>query len=390
MTRIPRRFFALIVCVCSSLLSPPARAAEDTPPSPPAGKQPTWHEMAAEVTDFIQKHYWLRREGLYTKTIEDRSPEFVWGGGVMFTALVAASRHDRGYLATMRRYYSGLERYWDDKADPPGYEPAPTAGNGNDKYYDDNAWMVLMFLEAHELTGESRYLRRARETMDFVMSGWCDTLGGGIWWHEGKKDDSKNTCTNAPAAVGSFRLAKFSAGPEREKRIADGIRLIEWTTRTLRGDNGLFGDRIEATSGRIHRGQLTYNSALMLRASLCAHDWTGNDLYLEEAIRIGHAAEAFLNHEKTCYRDPLRWSHLMVEADLELHRKTGDETFLRRAATSSRESFRLWRDKAPAGLIDNASLARQLWLLADTETETGRRFWQESDQLRPRPRPPQP
>ncbi len=84
----------------------------------------------------------------------------MWGNGVMFSALVATARHDpAAYRTVMSRFFSSLDRYWDAKVKPLGYEPWPTKGNGNDKYYDDNEWMALTFLEAYELTGEVKYLQ---------------------------------------------------------------------------------------------------------------------------------------------------------------------------------------------------------------------------------------
>lgn len=350
--------------------------------APPLAAAPeSYAAKAAEVTDSIQKDFWLRKRDLYAKTLDDRSPDHIWGGGVMFTALAAAARHDPKYRRTMRRFYDGIEVFWDDKAKIPGYEPSPTSGNGNDKYYDDNAWMVITFLEAYEITGESRYLKRAEKTMDFVMSGWDDTLGGGIWWHEQHKDDSKNTCSNAPAAVATFRLAKYLDGPQRDKRIADGMKIVDWTTRTLRGKNGLFGDNIKR-NGRINGGQLTYNSALMLRAYLCIFALTGNDLYLQEAAAMGRAAEAFLDRNTGAYRDLWRWSHLMVEADLELYRWTREPYLLERSRTNCDVHYNRWKTNPPKDLIDHASLARQLWLMADHETHEGISFWRKSDRLR--------
>src|SRR5690606_36978618 len=108
-----------------------------------------------------------------------------------------------------------------------------TGGNGNDKYYDDNAWMVMMFLEAYEVSGDLRYLRRAKETLDFVLSGWDDEAGGGIWWHELHKDGTKNTCVNAPAAVGCLRMAKFSNAEDAERYTQRAMEIMEWTIDTL-------------------------------------------------------------------------------------------------------------------------------------------------------------
>ncbi len=238
----------------------PAATAADLPAAPLS-----YEAKAAEVTQYIQQNFWLKKQDLYAKTIADRSPDHIWGGGVMFSALVAAGRHDPQYLRIMHKFYDGLDTYWDSKVKIPGYEPSPTAGGGNDKYYDDNAWMVITFIEAYQTTGQSRYLKRATDTLDFVMSGWDDAVGGGIWWHEAHKDNSKNTCINAPAAVSCFRIAKYADAKSAPGRIADGLKLTEWTTKTFRESNGLFSDAINVTTGKKNLGQLTYNSALMLR-----------------------------------------------------------------------------------------------------------------------------
>lgn len=342
----------------------------------------SYQAKAAEVTAHIQKNFWLKKRDLYSIDAGNKEPDHLWGAGVMFSALVGAARHDPHYKPVMRKFFQGLDAYWDDKVKIPGYEPSPTSGNGNDKYYDDNAWMVITYLEAYELTGESRYLKRAGETLDFVMSGWDDEAGGGIWWHERHMDGSKNTCSNAPAAVGCFRISKFLPAPAAKKRIEEGGKIVKWTTANLRAANGLFADNIKVATGKINRGQLTYNSALMLRAYLCLFSLTGQDVYLNEAVQMGKAADALLGSKTGAYRDSIKWSHLMVEADLELYRQTKDESLLQRAKTNCDVHYAAWKAEPFRSLIDSASLARELWLLADTETDAGRKFWEKSDRLK--------
>ena len=346
-----------------------------------AAEPGAYRQQAVEVTEYIQKNFWNKKSDLYNSAIDKKEPEMIWGGGVMFSALVAAARHDPRYKPVMRKYFEALDGYWDTKVDIPGYEPAPTGGGGNDKYYDDNAWMVITFLEAYELTDESRYLKRANETLDFVMSGWDEEAGGGIWWHEQHKGGGKNTCVNAPTAVGCFRISKFSDPKVAAKRIADGGKIVKWTTEKLRGQNGLFGDAINVKTGKVNGGQLTYNSALMLRSYLCLYALTGEDLYLDEAKAMGVAAKSFLG-SNGAYRDSLKWSHLMVEADLELHRWTKEDYLLKRAQTDCDVHYAAWKKSPPPDLITNASLARQLWLLAEHETPAGIEMWKKSDRLR--------
>jgi hypothetical protein len=157
-------------------------------------------DAANEVTTHIQKTYYHPDTGLYDHSTTKREPEAMWGNGVMFSALVGAARHDpQTYKPILSKFFDAMDAYWDAKAKIPGYEPWPTRGNGNDKYYDDNEWMVITFLEAYDLTKDKKYLNRADETLKFALSGWDEQMGGGIWWHEQHKSDSKNTCSNAPA-----------------------------------------------------------------------------------------------------------------------------------------------------------------------------------------------
>lgn len=339
-------------------------------------------KRAAEVTAYIQENFWNRRTGLYATAIDNPQPDYIWGGGVMFSALVGAARHDSQYLRVMRKFFDAMDGYWDRDVKIPGYEPAPTAGGGNDKYYDDNAWMVLTFLEAYEITEDKRYLKRAGETLDFVMSGWDEQAGGGIWWHQNHNEGSKNTCVNGPAAVGCFRISKFSPPELAEKRIADGGKIVRWTTENLRAENGLFSDSLTVATGKKNTDQLTYNAALMLRAYLCLYSLTGQDIYLNEAEITGIAAEGLLDAKTGAYRDAIKWSHLMVEADIELFRWTGNKRYLERARTNGDVHYTEWKKQPAKPLIDNASLARELWLLADMESEAGRTFWKKSDKLR--------
>lgn len=338
-------------------------------------------QRALEVTDYVHKNLWNKKSDLYKMAIDKDEPDHIWGGGVMFSAVVAAARHDPRYKSIMRKFYEGLNSYWDSKVRIPGYEPSPTGGNGNNKYYDDNAWMVITFLEAYEVSGDSRYLRRANETLDFVMSGWDEEAGGGIWWHERHEGGGKNTCANGPAAVGCFRISKFGDPKASARRIADGGKIVKWTTQKLRGSNGLFGDAINVATGVVNGGQLTYNSALMLRAYLCLYACTGEDLYLDEAKQMGVAAKSFLGDDGA-YRDSVKWSHLMVEADLELYRWTKEDYLLKRAKKDCDVHYAEWKANPAKDLITNGGLARQLWLLAEMETAVGMEFWRTSDRLR--------
>lgn len=339
---------------------------------------------AQEVTRYIVESYWDADSGLYSDKPAGETPAAVWPAGVMFSALVAATRHDReSFGPLLWAYYRGLDQHWDTKAPIPGYEPYPTQGGGNDKYYDDNAWLVISLIEAYEVTRKQVYLNRAKETMTFVISGHDMERGGGIWWHERHLDGTKNTCVNAPAAVGCLLVSKYSSKADSRKFIEFADDLVEWTKKTLQLPNGLYADRIEVESGKIHDYPLTYNTALMIRAHIGLYRATGEDRHREEAIRLGEAAIEFVQNDTQAYRDEFKWSHLMLEADLALYRFTGDQRYYERARAGADFYYKVWGQDKPDELIEQASIARALWLMADMESPKYRDFWEKSETFRP-------
>ncbi len=337
---------------------------------------------ARELTQHIQRTFFDPKTGVYLKSLTIQKPDYVWLQSVMFSNLVAAARNDpKTYRPVLDRYFAALESYWDPKVKIAGYEPAPTRGNGTDKYYDDNAWLVITFLEAYETNHNPHYLARADQTLHFVLSGWDEEAGGGIWWHQSHKDGTKNACSNAPAAVGCLRLAKFRDGRTAAALVEQARKIVEWMTAKLEASDGLFDDRIVVATGEVKRGKLTYNSALMLRALLGLYRVTGDKEYLDRARRIGKAADRLLDSKTGVYRDAVRYAHFMVEADLELHRATGEDDLLKRAKKNVDTFYERWKTNHPDDMISNAAIARTLWLMAETETEAGKTFWQRVDKV---------
>lgn len=356
------------------------RAASDQDATTGAHDTDSYADAADAVMESIERELLDGATGGYAQARDKREPEFMWGNGVMFSALVAATRHDpEKYRPRLDRFFASMDRYWDNKARVPGYEPSPTPGNGNDKYYDDNQWMVITLTEAYELTGDAKYLERASQTLRFSLSGWDDQLAGGIWWHEGHKDASKNTCSNAPAAVACLRVARFV---EPVDHVDWARRIVSWTSTHLQDKDGLFFDNVRVADGHVAKFKMTYNSGLMIRANLGLFRATGDRRFLDEAVRIGRACDSLVDAKSGVYKNTLRFTHLLVEADLELYRATTDETFLRRAKRNGDAALERWKTSPPKELIEQAAIARMLWLLADHQSPVGREFWSRSDSPR--------
>ncbi len=340
---------------------------------------------ATEVQRSVQQRFWDERRHRYVDKAGRDGPAVMWAAGIAFSALDVAARYDPAtYRPDLSSYFQSLDKYWDRNEPGGGYEPGPTNGNGHDKYYDDNAWMAITFAEGYDVTGDPAMLARARQTTDFVLGGWDDQLGGGIWWHEAHKAGSKNTCVNAPAAVACLALARRLRSPADAAHYrAEARRIVDWTRTHLENPDGRFADNVNVSTGKVAHFSLTYNTALMIRAELMLARQTGSAADEAEAEREARAADAFADRRTGAYHEQVKWSHLLVEADLAVARQTADRGLAdhvrQRARASVDADYAAWRAKPSAELIDVASLARELWLLADADTESGRAFWRRSD-----------
>lgn len=173
---------------------------------------------------------------------------------------------------------AGLDMYFDTTRAPHAYSSYVTVGE-SDRFYDDNIWLVIDFVDLYFSSGEKRYLERAEQTWQFVESGRDEVLGDGIYWCEQKKH-SKNACSNAPAAVAALKLYKATGN---EAYLQTGKALYAWCYNTLHdAEDGLYFDNI-SLAGRISRAKYSYNSGQMIEAGAMLHALTGEEHYLAEA-----------------------------------------------------------------------------------------------------------
>ncbi len=345
-----------------------------------AAAQADYRRQAEAQTDFVLAHFYDAAHGKYRDTypqVPDALPwTTMWANGVQWRALVAAAQADPAkYGQALADFGQGLREYWDPEGPVPGFNAYCSGPGGDDKYYDDNAWLVLGFLEAYDVTRDPQCLRWAEETHAFVLSGWDDKLGGGLYWSLARL--SKNTCTNAPAAVSALRLFALTGDPAH-KEWAD--KIIAWTNAHLQDTDGLYWDA-QTLDGTVEPTKWTYNTGLMIQAYVLLFRQNGEPDALREAGRLADAALAAWQDPATgAFQNNACFTHLLCEGLLWLYKAGSDVKYLDAVRGHAAYGDRVVRDPkggyrnewadpprrpdAPKTLLENASDARLLWLLA--------------------------
>jgi uncharacterized protein YyaL (SSP411 family) len=189
----------------------------------------------------------------------------------------------------------GLQCYYDTTRKPACYQSYIFSAGKSDRFFDDNVWLALDFCESYTLTKNPDYLKKSIETWKFVISGWDNELGGGIYWCEQKKQ-SKNTCSNAPGSVLALKLYEAT---KDTSYLNWGVRIYNWTKTNLQDPADYLYFDNKNLSGKISYRKYTYNSGQMMQAAAMLYKLTGKKTYLEEAQQIAKSAISWFTEDFT-------------------------------------------------------------------------------------------
>ena len=141
-------------------------------------------------------------------------------------------------------------------------------GKETPPFFDDNAWLVLGFIHAYQLTGEKEYLKKALKIQEYLYSAWAEE--GGLYWREFWENDlprykyTRNTCITGPTIMAAAQLYEITGN---HAHLNWGTKIYEWTKKTLRGDNYLFNDHIN-DAGEVDETKFTYNQGTMISSGV--------------------------------------------------------------------------------------------------------------------------
>lgn len=333
------------------------------------GDQIDFRKAGLGALSVLKQQYAVSGVPGYAEAIVDGKPNgrlFNWGVGVLMSAMNAAARHDPFWKSELARFVDATRAYWNTAGPVAGYDVLPMPKNA-DRYYDDNAWMVMALVEANDVLQDPKCLEYAKHALVYVLSGEDEKLGGGIYWRESDKA-SKNTCSNGPAVAACLAVYDKTADTAL---LARAQKLYHWTKKNLQDPaDGLFWDSV-SLDGKIDKTKWSYNTALMIRSAAELARITGEKQYQADAEAMAAASERHWFAQGRI-KDAGRFAHLLLESwnyvpDPSRREKAREAlTWLAEHGHNAQGLFGGRFDRAPSAtqqrfeLIDQASAARAL------------------------------
>ena len=362
----------IIILICVSCLYQESKAA--------AACKNEWLERSRELmqsvdqyfgeknTPLLHEYYPFTQSEQATYLADSNSSthrySYLWpfSGSLSAQVAIFEADNDRKTLKRIdRRVIAGLNHYWDEQRHPAAYASYLPTNPRPDRFYDDNVWIALDFIDLYLATKHKKYLKRAQQVWQFIISGNDSVLGGGIYWCEQKKE-SKNTCSNAPTAVLALKLYRAT---KRQSYLDKAMELYEWTRSNLYDrKEHLYSDNINL-KGRISGAKYSYNTGQMLQAAVLLYEMTGKESYLSEAGTLVDACAArFMSKREDGYclkLDNIWFDAILLRGILEYARFRNADRLLAIYRNSLKNVWE--RRNAATGLMPEKKEGKW-WLLA--------------------------
>ena len=177
---------------------------------------------------------------------------YLWPYSGTFSAVnsLLEATHDKKYQQLLeKQVLPGLEEYFDTERTPIAYSSYIRTAPTSDRFYDDNIWVGIDFIDIYQITKEKKYLDKAQLIWNFIESGTDSLLGDGIYFKRGKE-------------------------------------LYKWTQKNLQDSTDyLYFDNIRL-DGKIGKAKFAYNSGQMMQSAALLYQLTKNPDYLKDAQSI--------------------------------------------------------------------------------------------------------
>ena len=158
------------------------------------------------------------------------------------------------------------------------------------RFYDDEGWWALAWIDVYDLTSDPQYLNSAESIFSDMAGGWDNTCSGGIWWSKDKK--YKNAIANELFLSVAAHLAGRAKLPQ-QRALYRSWANREWKwfshSQMINADH-LVNDGLTDNCENNHLTTWTYNQGVIVGALAELYRTSHNPVLLSNARRITAAA----------------------------------------------------------------------------------------------------
>ncbi|HEX4320065.1 MAG TPA: glycoside hydrolase family 76 protein [Acidobacteriaceae bacterium] len=171
------------------------------------------------------------------------------------------------------------------------------------RYYDDEGWWALAWIDVYNNTHDRRYLEAAKSIFADMTYGWDDTCSGGIWWS--KDRNYKNAIANELFLSVAAQLANETKdAQERAAYLGWATREWKWFAHSgMINDKHLVNDGLTAKCENNQKTTWTYNQGVILGGLAALHTANHDASALTEANSIAEAAISSLTDAQGILHD---------------------------------------------------------------------------------------
>jgi rhamnogalacturonyl hydrolase YesR len=182
-----------------------------------------------------------------------------------------------------------IDQYYSNKPPYPAYQDYVVKERLSGRFYDDNQWIAIAYLDAYNRNHNTKYLQVSEMICRFMLGGLDTVAGGGMYWKEGDKT-TKNTCSNGPGVLVLLQLYKIT---HKAEYLKTALGVYQWTNKHLQSPEGTYWDNIQTSTLKIGKAIFTYNTGTMLQSNVLLYQITKDKKYLAEAERIAKAGRDY-------------------------------------------------------------------------------------------------
>jgi predicted alpha-1,6-mannanase (GH76 family) len=254
--------------------------------------QTTYEDRIATIHKNIYQYFYDTSAKLFREHNPNRSNDkphsYLWP----LCALIQAA-NEMEQLQPGKKYMpqviEAIDQYRSTRSPRPGYDSYVVSEGGGDRFYDDNQWIGLAYMDAFRRTGNQQLLQLSEEIYRFQMGGYDTAAGGGLYWKE-KDMTTKNTCSNGPGILLALRLYQAT---KKQSYLDTALILYNWTKEKLLSPEFVYYDAVKIPGGSLDKRCFTYNTGTMLQSGVLLYAVTKNEKYLKDAQQLAAGSLAY-------------------------------------------------------------------------------------------------